>query len=466
MELSQGKKKAVTGLWALITAGSVFSPVLTKEAFLFSVLFCTGLLGCILLLLLRKGMAIGSVRIKYLVPLLVVGVSFAGYGIVHSVLGYIAIGLTFAVAIPATALIMGEYQLTDIFTCIARACIIVFGILMVISFFFGPPLQLDQYASVLGNPNLLANFLIVSIPCTIFLVVQSLQAGKNASATLLVFLLGMEISVCFFSNMRTAMFAVILQLMATLLALLVIFFRRERQKRWLKLARRAVVCVLCFAAAFWVTFTLLTSAMDQLEDPQNGGQTGSTTSMGDSITIAGDRFTEDPQNGGQTGSTTSMGDSITIAGDRFTKGFESNENDAFTSGRLGIWQQYIGELRITGHAKESMDIVNGDRAYKDTNAHNYYIQIAYSAGIPAGLAFAAAIVMMMYDLLRVYCRFIFKRGNLESTILFFICVALALVANSITAAGYMLYSYVIPTYFWVMMGPLLIRKNDLQKQPA
>ena len=439
MELSQGKKKAVTGLWALITAGSVFSPVLTKEAFLFSVLFCTGLLGCILLLLLRKGMAIGSVRIKYLVPLLVVGVSFAGYGIVHSVLGYIAIGLTFAVAIPATALIMGEYQLTDIFTCIARACIIVFGILMVISFFFGPPLQLDQYASVLGNPNLLANFLIVSIPCTIFLVVQSLQAGKNASATLFVFLLGMEISVCFFSNMRTAMFAVILQLMATLLALLVIFFRRERQKRWLKLARRAVVCVLCFAAAFWVTFTLLTSAMDLLEDPQNGGQTGSTTSMGDSITIAGDRF---------------------------TKGFESNENDAFTSGRLGICQQYIGELRITGHAKESMDIVNGDRAYKDTNAHNYYIQIAYSAGIPAGLAFAAAIVMMMYDLLRVYCRFIFKRGNLESTILFFICVALALVANSITAAGYMLYSYVIPTYFWVMMGPLLIRKNDLQKQPA
>ena len=439
MELSQGKKKAVTGLWALITAGSVFSPVLTKEAFLFSVLFCTGLLGCILLLLLRKGMAIGSVRIKYLVPLLVVGVSFAGYGIVHSVLGYIAIGLTFAVAIPATALIMGEYQLTDIFTCIARACIIVFGILMVISFFFGPPLQLDRYASVLGNPNLLANFLIVSIPCTIFLVVQSLQAGKNASATLFVFLLGMEISVCFFSNMRTAMFAVILQLMATLLALLVIFFRRERQKRWLKLARRAVVCVLCFAAAFWVTFTLLTSAMDLLEDPQNGGQTGSTTSMGDSITIAGDRF---------------------------TKGFESNENDAFTSGRLGIWQQYIGELRITGHAKESMDIVNGDRAYKDTNAHNYYIQIAYSAGIPAGLAFAAAIVMMMYDLLRVYCRFIFKRGNLESTILFFICVALALVANSITAAGYMLYSYVIPTYFWVMMGPLLIRKNDLQKQPA
>lgn len=439
MELSQGKKTAITALWALITAASVFSPVLTKEAFLFSVLFCTGLLGCILLLLLRKGMAIGSIRIKYLVPLLVVGLSFAGYGIVHSVLGYIAIGLTFAVAIPATAVIMGEYRLADLFTCIARACVIVFGILMVISFFFGPPLQLDQYASVLGNPNLLANFLIVAIPCTIFLVVQSLQAGKNASATLLVFLLGMEISVCFFSNMRTAMFAVILQLMATLLALLVIFFRREKQKRWMKLARRAVVCILCFAAAFWVTFILLTSAMDLLEDPQGGGQTGSTTSMGDSITIAGDRF---------------------------TKGFESNENDAFTSGRLGIWQQYIGELRITGHAKESMDIVNGDRVYKDTNAHNYYIQIAYSAGIPAGLAFAAAIFIMMYDLLRVYCRFIFKRGSLESTTLFFICVALALVANSITSAGYMLYSYVIPTYFWVMMGPLLIKKNDLQKQPA
>lgn len=431
MELSQGKKIAITVLWTLITAASVFSPVLTKEAFLFSVLFCTGLLGCILLLLLRKGMTFGAVRIKYLVPLLVVGISFAGYGIVHSVLGYIAIGLTFAVAIPATALIMGEYRLTDLFTCMARAGVIVFVILMVISFFFGPPLQLDQYASVLGNPNLLTNFLIVAIPCTIFLVVQSLQAGKNIAATLLVFLLGMEISVCFFSNMRTAMFAVILQLMATLLALLIIFFRRETQKRWLKLARRAAVCILCFAAAFWVTFTLLTSAMDLLSDSQNGGHTGSTTSMGDSITIAGDRF---------------------------TKGFESNENDAFTSGRLGIWQQYIEKLRLTGHAKESMDIVNGDRVYKDTNAHNYYIQIAYSAGIPAGLAFAAAIVMMMYDLLRIYCRFIFKRGKLESTVLFFICVALALVANSITSAGYMLYSYVIPTYFWVMMSPLLIKK--------
>ena len=111
-----------------------------------------------------------------------------------------------------------------------------------------------------------------------------------------------------------------------------------------------------------------------------------------------------------------------------------------------------------GHAKESLDIDLGDRVYIGTNAHNYYIQVAYSAGIVAGIALLFMSLLVIKDSFVGFYK-LFKSCNKQSYEMYYTCIAVSFVINSLTSGGYMLYSYFVPTLFWIMIHEFAIGKE-------
>ena len=132
---------------------------------------------------------------------------------------------------------------------------------------------------------------------------------------------------------------------------------------------------------------------------------------------------------------------------RMFKGISGN--GSFTSGRSEIWGTYLNEVSVRGHAPDYLPVLYRDKIIK-ANSHNTFIQVAYQAGVVAGICF---LIFIMYTWI-MSIKYIFK-GRLDPYRL----VAIAGIWNAIP---YLLlsnnlgpYSSFTMTVVWVICVPIL-----------
>ena len=132
---------------------------------------------------------------------------------------------------------------------------------------------------------------------------------------------------------------------------------------------------------------------------------------------------------------------------RMFKGISGN--GSFTSGRSEIWGTYLNEVSVRGHARDYLPVLYRDKIIK-ANSHNTFIQVAYQAGVVAGICF---LIFIMYTWI-MSIKYIFK-GRLDPYRL----VAIAGIWNAIP---YLLlsnnlgpYSSFTMTVVWVICVPIL-----------
>ena len=405
----------------LILINALFIPIFINDSF--SKVVSLGMaLFAILIVFERKGsMKKENINRVFYVLVFLIGVSFLINGLYFKVIGYVAISITFICLIPALNYYLTKGDCKRIYSAITDGVIIVFVIVLLISIFMGPILTSDQYSSVFGNSNILGNFNIITAAAILY---KLLYKNKKRAWVILTFLFFLNVSVCIFSNSRTSMIAIDLQYIIYLCIILRTSLSNNKIKVFLK---EFLVVTAIMMISFCSLFYLLSNEKIKVIE-------FNSTSI-------------------------SFRESIETSKNRFSKGLDENASvDAFTSGRIGIWNEYIRDLGIIGHKKESKDIIKPSRAYKDTNAHNVYIQVAYSAGIIAGCAYLMFAVCVFGKSV-AYFLICMKNKKCDREVIYAIFVAIGFGITSLTSAGYMIFTYLPATIFWMTSGILFVERD-------
>ena len=398
---------------------SLAVPVFCREnSFLIVVSFDTLITASMIFFLLDLKNKKNHIKIPYFILLLFIGISFIFNGIYYNVIGYIAIGLIFAVIIPLLNL---AFSMSSKFSvCKALASGIIFSFLMffLISICCGPALGMAQYTSFFSNPNTLGSYMIIVVSASIFLILDAVENNKK-SKFLYYMVFAFALSIAVYTNSRTSIF----------------YIKKCDYSSIKKFFKKVVLLGLLVLISFSFSFFLLTTVKIELIKSFPSIQ---VTTDYDKITIR---------------------DGLARMGTRYTKGLDGdNKNDEFTSGRKEIWGTFIKNISFKGHKEEGLKVVEDTRFYQKTNAHNVYLQMAYSAGLLTGIAMLALMILAAKDLLKKIIEFL-KAGQIDKEAVFTMCAALSFAVFSLTSGGYMVFTYLPTTMFYFLLYTITVKKK-------
>ena len=405
---------------------SLMIPVFVSDSFSMVVMAGTGLFCLFGLLFFELDRLNGKgFKRRYLIPLLLFGGSFLINGFYFGVIGYIAIGIVFCVILPIMQKIMSGSSHGDIAYSISKGITYGFVVFYVVSVLFGPPLGKDQYFSFLANPNITGALASIAVASVLNVILHK-KEEKNKSVWIHIFILGLAIAMCFFTNSRTNMLAVMIQLAIICVIEGVKLIKTFNKQRVMTYVKIIVAIVLIIVLAFGFFFCSLTY-FKKIISP----------------------FTLE---------IIDLSNIMDISGERFGKGL-GEDAFAFSSGRTVIWADYIENITLLGHSSESRDIDTGTRVMENTNAHNVYIQTAYTAGLLAGIAVFIYVAIMGIELLINGLAFIFKGKELSLDKIYLITAYFAFGIASLTSAGYMMFTYLPATLFWILTYVISFKKD-------
>lgn len=376
-----------------------------------------------------------NVKMVYLVLFEIIGLSFMITGLYFRVLGYIAIFFVLGVIVPISHMILHAYGEGNSLKGIASGIVMAFFIFLIISLVSGPALGADQYFSFTSNPNIVGGLMVVVTAALIYLL---FEAKDNIKKIKIIFLIGLSTSICFFSQSRTSLIAILMQLFVAAIVVAVRklkYYQDENLKATIKKSiKHLLMMIIIFAVAWGTFFFSMTTVKKEISN------------LLPNIQIR----TESKQ--------ISLEKTLDISGARFAKGIDNRNGDAFTSGRIGIWHEFLSNIRIYGHKTEGRAINVNGRVYHGTNAHNVYLQIAYSAGAIAGVAILLLMLIILKDLIFKLIYFI-RVGDVSNELVFFVMGYIGFFIASLTSGGYMTYTYLPATLFWITLFVVSI-KNE------
>lgn len=378
------------------------------------------------LALVRRSGIVQQTKSMYLLWLGMAGAA-VGYlisGVMYRNKAYILIGLAVAFIAP----LIQQYYIQKEEDIVYRLCIasaVFFVILVILSFLFGPSLSAEQFGGILINQNSLGLACITVFPAGLVLCrMDRLKSGALLLAADAVFVV--------FSASRTAALAVALQLIyAVIIGIAEIVHGHRQKKRFVKIT----VTVICFSVAvFFILF-------------------GTFTVLKEAEAKAFPSIQIDTEDG------ISMEGLFSKFGNRMGKGLQGEGDYSFTSGRIGIWKDYIENISIFGHEKEERDqVISGTRVYLSTNAHNAYLQVAYAAGLPAGVCLLLVALIAAFGCFRKTLSSL--KGDVVSQKDYYsVLVTLGFGIVSITSSSWMLFVHIPATLFWLTTACLFTAEN-------
>ena len=294
---------------------SLMIPVFVSDSFSMVVMAGTGLFCLFGLLFFELDRLNGEgFKRRYLIPLLLFGGSFLINGFYFGVIGYIAIGIVFCVILPIMQKIMSGSSHGDIAYSISKGITYGFVVFYVVSVLFGPPLGKDQYFSFLANPNITGALASIAVASVLNVILHK-KEEKNKSVWIHIFILGLAIAMCFFTNSRTNMLAVMIQLAIICVIEGVKLIKTFNKQRVMTYVKIIVAIVLIIVLAFGFFFCSLTY-FKKIISP----------------------FTLE---------IIDLSNIMDISGERFGKGL-GEDAFAFSSGRTVIWADYIENITLLG----------------------------------------------------------------------------------------------------------------------
>ena len=438
------KYKFLVAIQVCIIWISLSMPIIQPNNFYRTVVGCGFFCSIIIIGLFVKANIFKEYRVKksYFILLSIIGCSFLFNGIYYSVLAYLLIGVVFCIIIPLQNVVFFANARQEVLEKIAMGILISFIVFIIISIIIGPALGRDQYESILVNPNTLGNYMIIVTSASLFMI-YSKHRLNSKHIYLYYIILSLDVIFAIYSNSRSSMIAIFIQFFAigVILILQRLYFRNW--KGVLCLLRQGVLFLILTTVLFFTMFFVLTDVKKAII-----------------------RSTPDLQIAKQYEDIT-LEDMLSRMSIRYTKGIKTHtsehnvnnlNNDEFTSGRKDIWKQFINNIGFMGHKEEGGKIIEANRAYQNTNAHNVYIQVGYSAGAIAGVAMILLMLLVAKDLVVNLHKFIMRKIAGEEFI-FILCSALGFAVVSLTSGGYMLYTYLPSTVFYFSLFILSVEER-------
>lgn len=313
---------------------------------------------------------------------MLLGVLMVVIGIRFSVLGYISYGIFYCFF---AALIILETknakQIENMMISGSMGVMISFLVLFIVSAFFSQ-LTSEQYSAVTGNPNAIGIFSAWAFCGATYIAKKKERYHKYFA----IFIQGIALGFIIFSRSRTALL-IPMGIVAFLLITFIV--NRDKRKSFLNIIKAFVMILLSFA----ISYVAVTSFHQTF-----GFSPKSDTAIALKNTFDV-TFEQNKYGDAQIG----IGDVISQSGKRSVKGL--GDGNSFTSGRILVWQTFVKELNLSGHQSGLLEV----NKIKNYNAHNGYIQVAYSFGVVTGAVYIAITILMLASAIGLFYRFIRKR---------------------------------------------------------
>ena len=310
-----------------------------------------------------------------LILLYIISGFFLISGILHRVMAYILCSLIFAVLFPVFYIIFNSENRYSKFLISFNNGIKYSFILLIIVSIFISPLTSGQYASFLANPNGLGAYLTIVLPALLYLFETS---GDKTNKILDIILIGCVFALSVFVKSRTTYLSFIF---IGIVYILYLFINRINIK---EILFRLFKIILSSVLGTVILFSMLTYVSNFI--------------IGAEKNIFGNSFVVTFKAKSSYREFTSLSEQISSAADRSKKGIA--DDNTLSSGRAEIWRMYISKLNLTGHNADKLKVPY-QGGYLEANSHNTYLQIAYSAGIIAGLSFVIMNILFLVYLLRI-----------------------------------------------------------------
>lgn len=362
----------------------------------------------------------------YITLIMTIGISFFLNGLYYSVIGYIAIGMLFAIIVPLTHLVVKSGNKNFFLLMLSEGIIISFIIFTIMSILFAPGFSSRQYTAFIRNSNAVGNFMIIVVAACSFLIYEKLYKNENFWFPLIC--MSLAIATCFFSQSRTSLLAIIGQLLFLQMILIPLFKNKYGN------LSKAVVKVVYFSLILFVLIFLSISLF----------YFTMTTIKNEIDKVIPNIYIEDADD------ELDFNEMLDLSGTRFKKGIDNRSYDSFTSGRITIWNEFYQDISLLGHKDEGKNLAFRGRRYKGTNAHNVYLQVGYSAGVIAGISMLLLMLSIIKDSFIFFFRH-FKGALLDSGKVFAIVASIGFFVVSLTSGGYMMYTYCPATLFWILI---------------
>ncbi len=444
--LSENKQKTVAALFTAIIL-TIWSGSLLPSSIAYTVTMLVGSFFFIGIVLLTKKTKysvsdINNINIPILICIELIAICFLIASIRFQMLGYCAIACVIGFVFPFfyCSVNISRENNRLFLQALWDGTLVSYVFFLIISFLI-TPITDDVYAAFLKNPNTLGSYLIVVFIAAVYKVNNRIHNGKCNGTIKYSLILGSIVLFSIVSLSRTTILPMILILVINILFMLAC-------KKNIRVNKKQIVCiVVSVIIGLAGTFLLYAKVSYLMQEKTAWGNLSSQIvkalhlNENESAMTNSEKLFENFQR-------------------KSMKGLDGSER--FTSGRTEIWKDYIKELNWLGHNKEERHIVTKYYDYT-TNAHNTYLQIAYSTGIQGGIAFLVFIIMIsIYSLLSLIRAFKLRVFDIE--MLSTIGVIIAFGLNSLVAVGYSPFSATVVFVFWVVCVVFVRKDVNLYKK--
>lgn len=383
---------------------------------------------------------------------IIIGLFFIFNGLVLRIVAYSVIGVVFAFLLPIVQYALATNDPEKISEHFCMSITIAYIILLIANMFWGPIMTKFQFGSILGNSNLLGNFLVILIPSLSYLLIKKKASFKKEAVGW--GLLVSAVSMLVFTSSRTSALAICFSMGFFLIMMIV---SRDKTKK-LRLEKKQIITIVIITAAVpFVMFFMLSTVRKNIVilSHKISMSFSDTDSKSDSELDNEEKEIEDIEN---------MVTEYNL--NYYIKGLDGAGDESFSSGRITIWKEFAKNVGIMGHSSEQREVIEETRHYEHVNAHNVYLQVAYTAGIAAGCAYLIAVVFIGIKALAMFAGVIAKKEKLRPELLLSYCFFIGFAITSLTSDGYMMFNYFPVTLFWLTAHNYMFKqKNQNEENP-
>lgn len=297
-----------------------------------------------------------------------------------------------------------------LFECVAKGLIMSFLLFFFLSLLFSP-ITMYQYTGIFTNCNGTSQYLTAVLPCILYLI------SKEDKIRYLVYT-AFLCTIMLYTRSRTGLLAMIVIFISWIL-----IEAKEKCKTGeiKKLFKNLIFIVLLIILVFPAFWGLNRVAMYTIQDK-----------------FCLNAYEEIMRERGQTIYDTSFNYLVEGLDDRVAVG--DRDINAYSSGRVAIWKDYVEELNLSGHSAN-----NGEFSLKHSTAHNVFLQIAYDYGIVAGIMYFIIVVCLLF--LNLF--YVWRSYSHE--MLFSLMIMFGYVITALLASCVFPFSYLISFLFYLVL---------------
>lgn len=399
----------ILGVLFIIFAYFLNGAELIESRYLYRFAICCVLLGVVILCSIR-----GELRpVKFKKSLMSVWLIFGLLQLISGIINdenYLPEAVLFLIAFPVGFFAFGNMGFEKVSRLLIDACIISFYVFATLSVLF-VPITPGHYTGIFANPNVLGEFASLVFCC---ILIKAFNAEKSGWCVWYILLLYFTSALLFMSNSRTGMLAAILAFVFFLIfsAARGCFKEKKFKKTLIQIIALFIILTLIALAVFLVA-----------------------VKMG------------------------LVDDDILVKIKEIFLVFKSKLKirdrnlDRFSSGRIGIWQEYAKKINLTGHPDMETVFVklpHDSKTVAYRTCHNYFLQMTINYGLIAGLlsvfgVLIAAVMAVKYS---------FKNRDKKYS-MFPVVITVAFILTSLVASPCISFNYMLLLYYYFTQAPLL-----------